>query len=661
MAVTGRPISLLGRVAVGVTAPRGRRVELVFAYLAAEHQRMVSHDELADALWPAGLPDTWEAGLRGVLTEVRRYLADCGLAPDAELATGRRGYQLRLPDEVTVDVDDARDGLTAARALLAEGSAVPAAERAGAAASLATLPFLPDHEGEWADGIRRELATIAGRALEIEARALATLGEAGASAAVAERLVLLEPFNEAAHQLRIRLLGEAGDRAGAVRAYEHCRAVLAEELGIEPSEETAAVFRAATDPAAPHRAEAAADEQAGAFDRLTVLVVEDHDFQRRVAVMLLRRLGIGDVLEAADGGAALDLLAGGATPDVVVCDLDMPGIDGMEFIRQVAAEKLAGAVIIASGLDAKVINAVRSVSESFGLQVLGAVEKPLTERCLADLLLAYRPGERRVPGSGDAVRGRGRRSRDPRRAHHLPPATGRRRRDGRGRRRPCSSPAGSSLAAPRWRPPTSWRLSSRPAPSARSATGPQPPRGAHLRALEASGIDVPISVGIVADHLHDASFADRATDGTDPSRLTFSLAEADFRASPGAALGLLTRLRVKGCGVALDGFGAGHAPDDLVRGAAAHRGAPRPVPRPVRCGGCPPAWRPSPTRSTRRAGSTSSWWATGPMTTPPSSSSSAWAATACSATASPPPCRETELAGWTATWDPSLLVVGGAT
>ena len=115
-----------------------------------------------------------------------------------------------------MDLDDAREGLTAARALLADGSAALAAERAGAAATLATLPFLPDHEGEWVDGIRRELATIAGRALEVEARALATTGEAGASAAAAERLVLLEPFNEAAHQLRIRLLGEAGDRAGAV-------------------------------------------------------------------------------------------------------------------------------------------------------------------------------------------------------------------------------------------------------------------------------------------------------------------------------------------------------------------------------------------------------------------------------------------------------------
>ena len=69
----------------------------------------------------------------------------------------------------------------------------------------------------------------------------------------------------------------------------------------------------------------------------------------------------------------------------------MPGMDGVEFIRHVAEGELAGAVIIASGLDAKVIQAVRSVSEGYGLQVLGAVEKPLTARRLGELLAAYRP------------------------------------------------------------------------------------------------------------------------------------------------------------------------------------------------------------------------------------------------------------------------------
>ena len=79
---------------------------------------------------------------------------------------------------------------------------------------------------------------------------------------------------------------------------------------------------------------------------------------------------------------------------MIVCDLEMPGMDGVEFIRRVAERGLASAVVIASGLDRRVLSAVQSVSEGYGLQVLGAVEKPLTARRLGELLAAYRPPPR---------------------------------------------------------------------------------------------------------------------------------------------------------------------------------------------------------------------------------------------------------------------------
>jgi hypothetical protein len=89
-------ISILGRLSIDredhEIPPRGlpgRRAELVFAYLAAEHRRTVSRDELADALWPGVLPDTWAAALRGAITEVRRFLEDAGLDRSDVLAAGR--------------------------------------------------------------------------------------------------------------------------------------------------------------------------------------------------------------------------------------------------------------------------------------------------------------------------------------------------------------------------------------------------------------------------------------------------------------------------------------------------------------------------------------------------------------------------------------------
>src|SRR3954454_24283286 len=142
-------IALLGRLSIEreddhAAAPSGlpgRRAELVFAYLAAEHQRTVSRDELAGAVWPGALPDTWAAALRGVVSEVRRFLEDAGLDPAEVLASARGGYQLRLPPGVVVDLDEARAALAAAREQLAGGIPARAAAHAERAAALALLPL----------------------------------------------------------------------------------------------------------------------------------------------------------------------------------------------------------------------------------------------------------------------------------------------------------------------------------------------------------------------------------------------------------------------------------------------------------------------------------------------------------------------------------------
>ena len=74
-----------------------------------------------------------------------------------------------------------------------------------------------------------------------------TCARATTRAAVARRrrgCVEAEPYSDAAHRLRIQTLVAAGDRGGALRAYEQCRTTFAEELGVEPSAETQAALRA---------------------------------------------------------------------------------------------------------------------------------------------------------------------------------------------------------------------------------------------------------------------------------------------------------------------------------------------------------------------------------------------------------------------------------
>ena len=59
----------------------------------------------------------------------------------------------------------------------------------------------------------------------------------------AEELVTLEPFRESGYRLLMQAHAANGNRAEALRAYERCRVLLKDELGVSPDVETEAVYR----------------------------------------------------------------------------------------------------------------------------------------------------------------------------------------------------------------------------------------------------------------------------------------------------------------------------------------------------------------------------------------------------------------------------------
>ena len=121
--------------------------------------------------------------------------------------------------------------------------------------------------------------------------------------------------------------------------------------------------------------------------KLRILIVEDHAFQRETLERIVRSLGAGEVYTAADGRAALELLKRrGAAVDVLITDLDMPEMDGMELIRHVAAGGYARAVILASAVERSLITAVEAMAAAYGVHVLGAIEKPITAGKLRALI-----------------------------------------------------------------------------------------------------------------------------------------------------------------------------------------------------------------------------------------------------------------------------------
>lgn len=120
---------------------------------------------------------------------------------------------------------------------------------------------------------------------------------------------------------------------------------------------------------------------------LRALVVDDEPFIANLISRQLSQLGVGDVAVADGGQAALDLLDGAdQPPDVVFSDLNMPGMDGIEFLQHLADRKFQNAVVLISGEDERVIDTVAKIVDRFDLNIVGAVAKPVKAPDLEGLL-----------------------------------------------------------------------------------------------------------------------------------------------------------------------------------------------------------------------------------------------------------------------------------
>jgi EAL domain-containing protein (putative c-di-GMP-specific phosphodiesterase class I)/FixJ family two-component response regulator len=128
---------------------------------------------------------------------------------------------------------------------------------------------------------------------------------------------------------------------------------------------------------------------------LVIMVVEDHNFQRKALMHQISRLGYGNLLEAQDGEAALELCQHHQV-DILFCDLRMPGMDGMALLRRLSLGGFRGGVILCSALEDDVVDAVLRMSTAYGLQVLGRVDKPASPQHIKQLIGAWRPQQERT-------------------------------------------------------------------------------------------------------------------------------------------------------------------------------------------------------------------------------------------------------------------------
>ena len=121
-----------------------------------------------------------------------------------------------------------------------------------------------------------------------------------------------------------------------------------------------------------------------------VLVVDDSGTQRANIRACLQQFGIQRVHEAADGSSALHCFRHSSTPPaVVVLDLELPGMDGIEVLQRLGEERHRPAIIVASAADEVLISAVATMVEALGVPLLGAFRKPVPAAALRAALASF--------------------------------------------------------------------------------------------------------------------------------------------------------------------------------------------------------------------------------------------------------------------------------
>jgi len=300
-----------------------------------------------------------------------------------------------------------------------------------------------------------------------------------------------------------------------------------------------------------------------------VLVVEDSLVQRGYLVGLLRQLDFGEVLEAADGVEALAVLErlGGDGVFLVLTDLEMPGMDGIELTCQLRERQLARNLIVVSARDPRLLEVIESMNfEDACMDLLGTLLKPVQLDALAMLL--DRAGKKAIVSPACA-------------RPEMPPPEELAQAIARQEFVPYFQPKVTIQnghlkgleALARWQHPTRGLLAPLYFIEALEGTPLMEEftllmvRQVLDRLLEWKRHGLPpltVSVNLSADNLAERGFIDRlmalvSNSGVPPSALVWEVTETSVMRQLSQALTNMGRLRLMGFGLAMDDFGIGYS------------------------------------------------------------------------------------------------------
>jgi EAL domain-containing protein (putative c-di-GMP-specific phosphodiesterase class I)/DNA-binding NarL/FixJ family response regulator len=298
---------------------------------------------------------------------------------------------------------------------------------------------------------------------------------------------------------------------------------------------------------------------------MATLVIDDDPFALQLLGRQLELLGWDELTLCQEALEAVALLEQqGHLITMVFCDLQMPDLDGVEFVRHLARIGYSGGLVLVSGEDERVLQTAHKLAQAYHIQVLGALQKPVSPGQLRQVLNNKVPRAASPPvaptlsnghdvlkqaiAAGELI-------------NHYQPKV--------------SLATGALVGAEalvRWQQP----LAGLVYPDRFISTAENHglidalTRVVLVNALRQSrawkheGLSLQLAVNVSMENLADLTFPDlvvrlAAQARVELSDLTLEITESRLMRDPRASLEILTRLRLKRVTLSIDDFGTGHS------------------------------------------------------------------------------------------------------